>query len=96
MLKFFRGISILEGLSFLLILCVSLNIINREFVQILGMSHGILFMIYLVFSFITGHKQGWSLAVSGLILLASLIPFAFIAVDFFLQNELRKEQEVSL
>lgn len=93
MLKIFRGISILEGLSYLLILCVSLNIISRDFVQILGMSHGILFMSYIVFSFLTWNKQGWSLMVSILILLASLIPFAFIAVEIFLQKELKKDPE---
>ena len=96
MLKVFRGISILEGLSFLLILCVSLGIISRDFVQILGMGHGILFMAYVVFSFLTWNKQGWSIVVSMLILLASLIPFAFIAVEVFLQKELKRDQEKSL
>jgi hypothetical protein len=52
MLKFFRGISILEGLSFLLILCVSMGIISRDFVSILGMGHGVLFMVTSYFHFL--------------------------------------------
>jgi len=89
MLKIFRGISLLEGISYLLILCVTLNIISRDFVQVLGMGHGVLFMIYIVFAFLTWHKKKWSLVAFMLILLASLIPFAFIAVEMFLQKDLK-------
>ena len=90
MLKFFRIASMLEGISFLLILCVSFDIISRDFVYTLGMGHGVLFLMYLVFSFIASHKQGWSVFVWLLVFLASIIPFAFVPVEVFLQKELRK------
>ncbi len=90
MLKIFRGISLIEGISFLLILCVTLNIISRDFVQVLGMGHGVFFMIYIVFAFLTSHKQKWSFLTFILILLASLIPFAFIGVEAFAQKELKR------
>ncbi|WP_441002490.1 DUF3817 domain-containing protein [Pseudocolwellia agarivorans] len=93
MLKIFRGISLIEGLSFLLILCVTLNIISRDFVQVLGMGHGVLFMIYIVFAFLTWHKEKWSFLTFILILLASLVPFAFIAVEVFVQKELKNSHK---
>ncbi|MBA4502418.1 DUF3817 domain-containing protein [Marinobacterium marinum] len=86
-MKFFRAISALEGLSYLLILSVTLGIISREFVSMLGMAHGILFIVYLVLSLQASHKRGWSVTVWSLVFLASLVPFAFIAVESFLRKE---------
>ncbi|WP_293266072.1 DUF3817 domain-containing protein [Neptunomonas sp.] len=93
MLKLFRVASLLEGISFLLILSVSLEIISRELVYTIGMGHGVLFLLYLVFSFLASHKQGWSVVVWLLIILAAIIPFAFVPVEMFLQKEIRKNEE---
>lgn len=92
MLKYFRISSLLEGISYLIILCVSFNIISREFIYIIGMSHGALFLLYFIFSLIASHKQGWSILVWLLLLLAAIIPFAFIAVDFFVQKEIQQDK----
>ena len=89
MLKIFRVTSLLEGLSYLLILCVSFEIISREYVFVLGMTHGALFLLYGVFSLLASHKQGWSIFVWLLILLAAIIPFAFLPVELFLEKELQ-------
>ena len=86
MMAFFRIISVLEGLSFLIILSVTLGFIGREYVFELGMGHGVLFMCYLVLSLIVATKRNWSLIVWLLVFLASLVPFAFIAVEFFLRK----------
>lgn len=93
MLNFFRIASLLEGLSFLLILAVSFNLVSRDFVYVFGMGHGILFIMYFAFSFIVSHKQGWSVIVWGLVLFASITPFAFIFVELFLKKELIKVQK---
>jgi len=92
MLKYFRISSLLEGISYLIILCVSFNIISREFIYIIGMAHGALFLLYFIFSLIASHKQGWSILVWLLLLLAAIIPFAFIAVDFFVQKEIQQDK----
>lgn len=84
--KFFRAISVLEGLSYLLILSVTLGFISRDFVSTLGMAHGVLFMLYLVLSLQVSHKQSWSLPVWLLVFMGSLVPFAFIAVELFLRK----------
>jgi len=86
MLKYFRAISLLEGLSFLAVLSVSLGLVSREFVFILGMTHGVLFMLYLFISIIVSNKQQWSLLIWLSIFIASIVPFAFIGVEIFLSR----------
>jgi integral membrane protein len=86
MLNTFRAISILEGLSYLAILGVAFDIISRAFVFQIGMTHGVLFMLYLVFSLLVCSKQRWSLMVWLPLFVASIIPFAFIGVDLFLRK----------
>ena len=87
MLKLFRILSVVEGLSFLIILSVSFEIISRDFVFYLGMLHGILFVAYLVLSLMVTDKQGWSVLIWLALILASVIPFAFIIVEFLLRKE---------
>ena len=91
MLTYFRISSFLEGISYLVILCVSLNIISRELVYIIGMTHGALFVVYFVLSLIASHKQGWSVVIWLLVFLAAVVPFAFILVELFIKKQLRKE-----
>ncbi|GHA13918.1 hypothetical protein GCM10008090_24620 [Arenicella chitinivorans] len=90
MLQFFRVVSLIEGLSYLLILCVTLGVINRELVFYLGMGHGILFLLYLSLSAVVSHKQSWPIVIWLLVIVASVIPFAFIPVEIFIKRELAK------
>lgn len=93
MLKIFRVASLLEGFSYLVILCVSLNIISREFVYVIGMTHGVLFLGYFILSLLASHQQGWSVVVWLLVLLAAVVPFAFIPVELFVKKELLKNAQ---
>ena len=93
MLKLFRVASLIEGFSYLVILCVSLNIISREFVFPIGMTHGVLFLGYFILSLLASHKQGWSVVVWLLVLLAAIVPFAFIPVEIFVKKELLKNAQ---
>ncbi|NOQ36128.1 MAG: DUF3817 domain-containing protein [Methylococcaceae bacterium] len=86
MLNTFRTISIFEGLSYLIILSVTLGIISREYVFYLGMSHGVLFLLYLILSLIVSSKNNWSLKIWIPLFLASLMPFAFIPVELYLKK----------
>jgi len=81
-------ISLLEGLSFLAILSVTLGLVSRDFVFQLGMIHGVLFMIYLLLSLIVSNKQQWSLVTWLSLFIASIVPFAFIIVEIFLSRKL--------
>ena len=90
MLKYFRIISVVEGLSFLAILCVTFGIISREFVSYLGMFHGVLFILYIVVLLVVAQKNGWSILSGITFFLASIIPFAFIFTELFLRKESTK------
>lgn len=90
MLKLFRAASFIEGMSYLVILCVTIGLISRDFVSVLGMTHGVLFITYCVLALVVSHRQGWSFKVSLLLLASALMPFAFVPVELFLQRELRK------
>ncbi len=90
-MKIFRLVSLSEGISYLLILAVTLGIISREYVSLLGAAHGVLFIVYMMLSLNVSHKQKWSVVVWLLVFFASIVPFAFIVVELFLKRELRKE-----
>jgi integral membrane protein len=92
MLKYFRAISLLEGLSFLAILSISFGLVSRDFVYQLGMTHGVLFMIYLFLSLIVSNKQQWSLLTWLSLFVASIVPFAFIGVEIFLSRTAGKQK----
>ena len=89
-MKAFRILSVLEGLSYLLILSVTFGLISREYVFPLGIGHGILFLGYLILSLRVSHKAGWSIVTWLLVFLAAVIPFAFIPVELFLRKTIAK------
>ena len=86
MLVAFRAISISEGLSYLTILTITLGWVSREFVYVVGMTHGVLSILYLVSSLLLANQRGWSLLTWLGVLTASVVPFAFIAVEMFLRR----------
>jgi len=86
MVNVFRVISVLEGLSYLAILSVSLGLISRDYVSQIGMGHGILFIVYLFLSVSISDKQRWSLKEWASMFLASIIPFAFVLVELYLRK----------
>lgn len=91
-LKNFRIISVVEGLSYLAILSVTLGFISREFVSYLGMFHGVLFLLYIALSLGVTEKKGWSVLIWVALLIASIVPFAFILVELFLRKESAKQE----
>ena len=93
MTKIFRTISVLEGLSFLIILSVTFGILSREFIFTLGMAHGVLFVLYLVMSLVVSGKKGWSVLKWLVLFLASVVPFAFILVEVYLQKTEQGESQ---
>lgn len=95
MLKLFRIISLAEGLSLLVILSVTAGFISRDYVFVLGMTHGIIFMAYCALSLMVSHRQNWSVVTWLLTLAAGVVPFAFVLMEVFLEKELRKSSAVA-
>lgn len=85
MKNIFRIISLLEGVSYLLLLFIATPIKylqgNPEYVKILGMPHGILFMLYVVLAILIIKKMNWTLKTVGIVLVASIIPFGTFYID---------------
>ena len=81
----FRLISILEGVSYLLLLFIATPIKylagDPTYVKLLGMPHGLLFIAYLICAILIKKDMGWNGNQFKWILLASIIPFGTIYVD---------------
>jgi integral membrane protein len=93
MLKIFKITAILEGISYLVLFSNMLFIkpSNLELYHTLlypiGMSHGILFIAYVLLALIVKNSQKWSIKTLSIILIASLIPFgAFYVEKKYLKN----------
>jgi integral membrane protein len=85
MKKFFRLITLLEGLSyiFLLFIAVPLKYGGGDdfLVKILGMPHGVLFMLYLALAFYLKDSYEWKWQQTSVVFLASIVPFGTFYVD---------------
>jgi len=84
-IKSFRLISIFEGLSFLILLgfAMPLKYIynNPEAVQVIGMAHGILFILYIFGAFFMKQKLNWSFQTLLIVILCSVLPFGPFYAD---------------
>jgi len=85
MKKVFRIVSILEGVSYLLLLFIATPIKyavgNDVLVKMLGMPHGLLFLVYIVLAIILKYEINWNSKKFITILAASLIPFGTFYID---------------
>jgi integral membrane protein len=81
----FRIISFLEGVSYLLLLFIATPIKylqgDASYVKMLGMPHGILFMLYMVLAIVIQKEMKWNNKNLGIVLLCSIIPFGTFYVD---------------
>lgn len=81
----FRIVSFLEGISYILLLLIAVPIKyvqgNPEYVKLLGMPHGLLFMLYIALAFVIKKEMEWNGKNLGIVLLCSIIPFGTFYVD---------------
>ena len=87
----FRIIAFLEGVSYLLLLFVAVpikyNLGDPTYVKLLGMPHGLLFVGYIVFSYLLKDDENWNGKDFGIVMLASILPFGTFYVDWkYLRN----------
>ena len=85
MKTFFRIISFLEGTSYLLLLFVATPVKylldDPQYVKMLGMPHGLLFVAYIVIAYLIKDEMQWKGKTFGTVLLASIIPFGTFYID---------------
>ena len=89
MLSFFRKLSVVEGLSLIVLLFIAMPAKYYfgyvDSIWQVGMTHGILWLIYFVVSLVISHQNKWSVMFWLVVLFSSVIPFAF----FFLDKKLK-------
>jgi len=83
--KLFRIISTMEGISFLLLLGIAMPLKYifdiPEMVQVVGMTHGVLFLLYIAGAVYVSQLLGWSFKTLAIVVSCSLIPFGPFYVD---------------
>ncbi|MDI1317540.1 DUF3817 domain-containing protein [Flavobacterium sp.] len=85
MLKIFKIIALVEGISALLLFFFAMPmkyIFNEPiYVKHIGMAHGILFTTYIIFATILKFNENWSFKKYGIICLASIPPFGTFYIE---------------
>ncbi len=83
--KSFKIVALLEGLSYILLLFIAVPIKylagDPQYVKLLGMPHGILFLAYIVLAIMLASELKWTKKTLFIVLLASIIPFGTFYVD---------------
>ena len=87
----FRVVGFFEGVSYILLLFIALPIKywggNEQWVKLLGMPHGILFVGYILMAGIIKREQNWNSIDFLIVLICSIVPFGTFYVDKkFLKN----------
>ena len=84
-LKSFRIISIFEGVSFLFLLGIGMPLKYMagipEVVQVVGMAHGLLFIMYIFAAILIKQKLNWSMQTLLIVIFCSIIPFGPFYVE---------------
>ena len=84
-INIFRIVALLEGVSYILLLFIATPIKyilgEPQYVKMLGMPHGILFIAYVAIAFLIKTDFNWTKKQFGTVLLASIIPFGTFYID---------------
>jgi integral membrane protein len=85
MLKFFKLVALFEGTSLLLLLffAMPMKYLFQEpiYVKAIGMTHGILFVTYIIIAIMQKIESNWTFKTLGIVCIASIIPFGTFYVD---------------
>lgn len=87
LIRSFKAVAILEGISYL-VLFANMLLIKPFYLETyqtllypIGMTHGLLFIAYVILALLVGAKLKWSFKTLGFVLLASLLPFATFYIE---------------
>jgi integral membrane protein len=95
MFETFRSLSLIEGISLITLFFVAMPakyyLGVPVIVPLVGTTHGLLFVSYLVLSLVVSHCYKWSLFKWLMVLAAGFIPFAC----FLLEKQLKREAKLT-
>lgn len=84
-LNIFRIVAFFEGLSYLALLFFATPMKHfyddPQYVKMLGMPHGILFILYIIIAFMLRNENQWIKENFKFVLLASILPFGTFVLD---------------
>lgn len=84
-IKVFKWISILEGISFLVLLLIAMPLKYiweaPEMVQVVGMAHGILFVLYILGALVLYKSAGWNIKTLLVVCVSSVLPLGPFYVE---------------
>jgi integral membrane protein len=87
MLRIFKNVAILEGISFLVLIAnMFINKANNPelyhiILKPLGWAHGALFIGYVTLAVLITKSQKWNYGTLSIVLIASLLPFATFYIE---------------
>ena len=85
MKSFFRIVAFLEGVSYILLMTLGLyfkyQLDDASYVKLLGMPHGLLFVLYIILAYFVRDDENWSTKDFIIVLLASVIPFGTFYIE---------------
>ena len=81
----FRIIAFLEGMSYILLLFIAVPLKywggDEQYVKLLGMPHGLLFVGYIILAFLLKKEERWNNTELFIVLICSVLPFGTFYVD---------------
>ena len=81
----FRIVAFLEGVSFILLMTIGLyfkyQLNDDSYVKLLGMPHGLLFVIYIILAYLLRKEEDWNTKDFTIVLFASVIPFGTFYIE---------------
>jgi integral membrane protein len=92
-----RIVGFLEGVSFLVLLLIAMPL--KYFwempmaVKMVGMAHGVLFILYIVYALVVAIQQKWSFWTLTLVVLASFVPLGTFLADARIFSKVEGAQE---
>ena len=92
MINLFKIISLLEGISYLLLMFLGmpykyLEVLGNDpyFVKLFGMPHGVLFVAYIIIAIMLKFELNWNGKTFGIVCLLSVLPFGTFFVGKYLK-----------
>ena len=81
----FRIIAFLEGMSYILLLFIAVPLKywggDEQYVKLLGMPHGLLFVGYIILAFLMRKEERWNNTELFIVLICSVLPFGTFYID---------------
>lgn len=85
LLSTFRIVALLEGVSYILLLFIATPVKyfanDPQYVKMLGMPHGLLFIAYIVMAVLMSKDMKWNNRILWIVLIAAIIPFGTFYID---------------